>query len=162
MYSVGGTGVLATAAEEPVARVTATIRRLGGFDNGLAIYESDPLTGAVNNLLPGDAGYLQAALDNAKQADRVFSASQLPGYKQSGTIDFTVSTQSNYGILIIVDGDESLLYSSYAAANPGESNQFTSFTTPGGGLTIGIEDLLTNGVSDQDFNDLIISLPPAI
>ena len=162
VYSVGGTGVLATAAEEPVARVTATIRRLGGFDNGLAIYESDPLTGAVNNLLPGDAGYLQAALDNAKQADRVFSASQLPGYKQSGTIDFTVSTQSNYGILIIVDGDESLLYSSYAAANPGESNQFTSFTTPGGGLTIGIEDLLTNGVSDQDFNDLIISLPPAI
>lgn len=162
VYSVGGTGVLATAASDPVATVTATIRRLGGYDNGIAIYESDALTGAVNGLLPGADGYLEAALGNAKQAGRVFTASQLPGYNQTGTIDFSISTKNNYGYLILVDGDESTLYSSYAAANPGQSIQFTSFTTPGGGLTIGVEDLLTSGESDQDFNDLIISLPPII
>ena len=162
VYSVVGTGVLATAAADPVATVTATIRRLGAYDNGIAIYESDALTGAVNGLLPGADGNLQAALDNAKQAGRVFSASQLPGYNQTGTIDFTVSTQENYGFLVIVDGNESTLYSSYAAANPGASIQFSSFTTPGGGLTIGIEDLLTSGGSDQDFNDLILTIPPAL
>lgn len=162
VYSVGGTGVLATAADDPVATVTATIRRLSAYENGIAIYESDALTGAVNGLLPGDDGYLEAALGNAKQADRVFSASQLPGYNQTGTINFSVSTENNYGFLILVDGDESTLYSSYAAANPDQSIQFTSFTTPGGGLTIGAEDLLTSGVSDQDFNDLIISVPPVI
>ena len=162
VYSVGGTGVLATAAADPVATVTATIRRLSAYDNGIAIYESDALTGAVNGLLPGADGYLEAALGNAKQAGRVFSASQLPGYNQTGTIDFSVSTENNYGFLILVDGDESTLYSSYAAANPGQSIQFTSFTTPEGGLTVGAEDLLTSGVSDQDFNDLIISVPPVI
>ena len=162
VYSVGGTGLLATAAADPVATVTATIRRLSDYDNEIAIYESDALTGAVNGLLPGAEGYLEAALDNAKQAERLFSASQLPGYDQTGTIEFSISTQNNYSFLILVDGNESILYSSYAASNPGQSIQFTSFTTPGGGLTIGVEDLLASGKSDQDFNDLIISLPPVI
>ncbi|QNI84805.1 putative galacturonase [Synechococcus sp. PROS-7-1] len=162
VYSVGGTGVLATAAAEPVATVTATIRRLSDYNNAIAIYESDALTGAVNGLLPGTDGYLEAALDNAKQAERVFSSSQLPGYDQTGTIEFSISTQNNYSFLILVDGNESTLYSSYAASNPGQSIQFTSFTTPGGGLTIGVEDLLATEKSDQDFNDLIISLPPMI
>jgi hypothetical protein len=162
VYSVGGSGVLATAASDgPVASVTATVRRLGRYDNSLAIYEADALTGAVNGLLPGSSGYLQAALQNAKQSGRVFAASQLPGYGQSGSINFSVSTQKNYGFLVLVDGNESNLYSSYSAANPGGSVQFTSFTTPGGELTIGLEDLLTSSQSDQDFNDLILSISPA-
>ena len=162
VYSVGGSGVLATAASDGlVATVSATVRRLGRNNNGIAIYEADALTGAVNGLLPGTTGYLQAALQSAKQGDRVFLASQLPGYGESGEINFSVSTQKNYGYLLIVDGNESNLYSSYNAANPGGSVQFSSFTTPGGGLTIGMEDLLTSGASDQDFNDIILSLSPA-
>jgi hypothetical protein len=162
VYSVGGSGVLATAASDgPLATVTATVRRLGRYSNGIAIYEADALTGAVNGLLPGTAGYLEAALQSAKQAGRVFSAAQLPGFGESGTINFSASTQKNYGFLVIVDGNESTLYSSYSAANPGGSVQFTSFTTPGGELTIGLEDLLTSGASDQDFNDIILSISPS-
>lgn len=161
VYSVGGSGVLATAVSDgPVATVNATVRRLGGYNNGIAIYEADTLTGAVNGLLPGTSGYLQAALQNAKQAARIFSSLQLPGYGQTGELNFSLSTQTNYGFLVIVDGNESNLYSSYSAANPGGSVQFSSFTTPGGGLTIGIEDILTSGVSDQDFNDIILSFSP--
>ena len=160
VYAVGGTGVMAGAAAEPIVTVTATVRRLGDYDNGIAVYEADSLTGAVNGILPGAEGYLQSALQNAKQMGTVFDASQLANYGESSNLTFSLDTTKNYAFLLIVDGDESNLYSSYSAENPGGSVQFESFTTPEGGLTIGIEDMLTTGKSDQDFNDLILTISP--
>lgn len=162
VYAVGGSGLLASSiADAPLATVTATVERLGEFNNGLALYEADPLTGAVDGLLPGDQGYLQAALQIAKRGGTLYSAQQLPGYGDNGNLNLTLSPEKNYGFLLIVDGDESNLWSSYSAANPDGSIQITSFTTPGGALTFGFEDHLTSGnISDQDFNDLIVSIEP--
>jgi len=161
VYAVGGSGLLASSiADGPLATVAATVKRLGAFNNGLALYEADALTGAVDGLLPGAEGYLQAALQAAKRGGTLFSDHQLPGYGENGNLNLTLSPEKNYGFLLIVDGDEGNLYSSYSAANPDGSIQITSFTTPDGALTFGFEDLLTSrNTSDQDFNDLIVSLP---
>ena len=163
VYAVGGSGLLASSiADGSLAIVSATVKRLGAFNNGLALYEADPLTGAVDGLLPGDQGYLQAALQAAKREGTVFSAQQLPGYGESGNLNLTLSPEENYGFLLISDGNENKLYSSYSAANPDGAVQITSYTTPDGALTFGFEDTLTNSrKSDQDFNDLILSIEPA-
>lgn len=160
VYYVGGSGVLENAIPEG-SRVTvrATVRRLGDFNNGIALYEADALTGAVDGLLPGDSGYLQAALQKAREAGQVFSAFQQPEFGESGLIDLSISPEKNYGFLLIVDGDESRLFSSYEDANPGGSVQVSSFTTDDGALAFGFEDQLTSGRSDQDFNDVILTLP---
>ena len=79
VYSVGGSGLLANAIPEgPQVVVEGTVRRLASYNNGIAIYEADPLNGAVDGLSPGDPGYLQAALQDAKESGLIFSAFQLP------------------------------------------------------------------------------------
>ena len=147
-------------AGAPLASVTSTVKRLGAFNNGLALYEADAITGAVDGLLPGDQGYLRAALQAAKREGMLFSAHQLPGWGESDNLNLTLSPEKNYGFLLITDGDNSNIYSSYSAANPDGSIQITSFTRPDGALTFGFEDLLTRGTtSEQAFNDLIVSFP---
>ena len=160
VYYVGGSGLLEDAIPEgSQVTVRATVRRLGDFNNGIALYEADALTGAVDGLLPGDSGYLQAALQKAREAGQIFSAFQQPEFGESGFIDLSISPEKNYGFLLIVDGDESNLYSSYEDANPGGSVQVSSFTTADGALAFGFEDQLTSKKSDQDFNDVILTLP---
>ena len=160
VFAVGGSGVLADAITlGNQANVTATVRRLAGYDNGLAVYEADALTGAVSGLLPGTQGYLAAALKVAQEAGSVYSAFELPKFGQSGSLNLSLDPSKNYGFLLLVDGSENKLYSSYSAANPGGSVQVTSYTTSDGSLALGFEDLWTNGASDHDFNDIILTLP---
>jgi len=160
VYAVGGSGVLANAVNfGSQVTVTATVHRLSAYNNGIALYEADALTGAVAGLLPGSTGYLAAALNAAKRAGTVYSAFELPEYGGTSSLSLTFDPAKNYGFLLIVNGDENNLYSSYSVANPNESVQITSFTTPDGALTLGFEDLLTSGISDKDFNDIILSIP---
>ncbi|MCT0251805.1 multicopper oxidase domain-containing protein [Synechococcus sp. CS-197] len=160
VYSVGGSGLLANAIPEgPQVVVEGTVRRLANYNNGIAIYEADPLNGAVDGLSPGDPGYLQAALRDAKESGLVFSAFQLPENGSIGSINLNLSPDKNYGFLLLVDGDESNLFSSYSSANPDNAVQVVSFTTSDGSLALGFEDQLVTGESDQDFNDVILTLP---
>lgn len=61
-------------------------------------------------------------------------------------------------MLLLVNGSESNVFSSYSAANPGGSQQFLSFGSSDRGITVGIEDLLTSNGSDKDYNDLVVTL----
>lgn len=149
-----------TGSADATINPVVTIQRLGAFNNALAFYEADRVTGAVVSgstpINPGTAGYLEAALANSKSKGTYLSASLLPSYQQSKMIDsIPLNPTSNYGILLIADGNESKLYSSYSLANSGGLSQFQSFGATDRGITIGIED---SPNFDFDYNDLIVTI----
>lgn len=163
LFADNVTGVLTlpgTGSADATINPVVTIQRLGAFNNALAFYEADRVTGAVvsgsTSINPGTAGYLEAALANSKSKGTYLSASLLPSYQQSKVIDsIPLNPTSNYGILLIADGNESKLYSSYSSANSGGTSQFQSFGATNRGITIGIED---SPNFDFDYNDLIVTI----
>ncbi|MGI9162764.1 MAG: DUF4114 domain-containing protein, partial [Mycobacterium sp.] len=162
-YSLPNTG-RTTSAQNGVL----TVRRLSGMANGLALYEADTVTGAVvdgqgKTWLPGQSGYLQAALDDAKRLGLVIGAQDMPGYGETTvTTDLPLQLDRNYGALLLVDGSETNLLSSYAAANPGRSNQALSLVAPDRGVSFSFEDRLPwQWGSDRDFNDVIVTITTA-
>jgi hypothetical protein len=156
-FTLAGTGV---ASNPGTVTPVVTVQRLGVNNNAIAFYEADAITGAVAGIAPGANGYLQAALANAKANNLLFSASQLPGYKQSSILaNANINPAKNYGLLLLANGSESNLYSSYSAANPGGISQFQSFGVTNRGLAIGIEDLTPSDLNyDRDFNDIILTI----
>ena len=163
LFADNVTGVLTlpgTGSADATINPVVTIQRLGAFNNALAFYEADRVTGAVVSgsitINPGTAGYLEAALANSKSKGTYLSASLLPSYQQSKVINsIPLNPTSNYGILLIADGNESKLYSSYSSANSGGTSQFQSFGATNRGITIGIED---SPNFDFDYNDLIVTI----
>lgn len=160
-FTLGGTRSIADGSIIDDAAVT--VKRVAEFSNGLAFYEADQRTGAIvadgKTLAPGDAGYLQGALANARAAGLVLDASRLPAFGQQGTFDLPINDTKSYGLLLLVKNDPGTVFSSFAAANPGGAMQMISLGSPGGGVTFGVEDtLVTGGASDRDYNDLIVTL----
>lgn len=165
-FTLSGTG---TAINPSSINPVLTVQRLSSFNNALAFYEADMITGAITSsgdesIIPGEPGYLQAALVNAKTSGLLLKPSQLPKYQQSKTItDLPLNPAKNYGILLIVNNDESRLFSSYSSANPGGRSQFQSFGVNDRGLTIGIEDINVGQMScDNDNNDLIVTIASSL
>ncbi len=146
-----------------------TVRRLSGNTDGLALYEADPVTGAVVNsrgktVLPGQIGYLKAALDNARTLGLVLSPSDMPAFGQESVLtDLPLDLNRTYGSLLLVNGNDRNLISSYAAANRWRASQTLSLIAPDRGVSFGFEDKrpLQWG-NDHDFNDVIVTLTPAV
>lgn len=161
-YTLGGTRSVLTG--DVGDRVVVDVKRLAAFDNGLAFYEADRNSGAVTvdgqTLLPGQAGYLQAALAKALVANLVLDASELPAYSQEALYDnLPLEQAKSYGLLLLVNNSTQNMYSSYAAANPNGAVQILTFGDQDRGVTFGVEDLLVSGGrSDRDYNDLIVTL----
>ena len=63
----------------------------------------------------------------------------------------------------LVDGSETNLLSSYAAANNWRANQALTLVAPGRGVSFGFEDKrpLQWG-NDHDFNDVIVTITPGV
>lgn len=146
-----------------------TVRRLSGNADGLALYEADPVTGAVVNskgktFLPGQIGYRRAALDNAKSLGLVLTAQDMPAFGQESVrTDLPLDLSRHYGALLLVNGSEHNLLSSYAAANNWRANQALSLIAPDRGVSFGFEDKrLFQWGNDRDFNDVIITITPAV
>jgi len=145
-----------------------TVRRLSGRPDGLALYEADPVTGAVvdskgRTWKPGQVGYLSAALDNAKHLGLLLKPTDMPDYGQTvERTDLPLDLNRNYGTLLLVNGSEHNLISSYAAANPFRTNQALSLVAPDRGVSFSFEDKLPwQWGYDRDFNDVIVTLTPA-
>lgn len=156
-YSTPGTG---TADALPKAsNLVLSVKRLAGFENGLALYEADPVTGAIQTatgqmLMPGQSGYLQAALDHASQAGLRLTPEQLPQYGSEKIYkDLPLMADRNYGLLLLRNNDVNDLASSYSQANSDGLVRFQSFATPGRGISYGVEDH-----NDHDFNDFCVTL----
>lgn len=137
-----------------------TINRLAGYNNHLAFYKLDDVTGLVDGFAPSAEGYLDAALARAQNDGLYLNSEQLPGYGQTATYtNLNLDPNSAYGILCVINGNTNRIVSSFSDANPDGSTQFitlSSIDSPGV-ITYGIEDIVGLG-SDRDFNDLIVSI----
>ena len=143
-------------------RPAVAVQRLAAFNNSLAFYVVDSITGSVDGLNPGDAGYLQAALQRAEQDDLLLDASTLPAYGATATYtDLAIDTNRSYGVLLLQNGSRSTIFSSYSDANPGGVTQMVRLSNENNTMVLGIEDLAVagnNSDSDDDFNDLILNI----
>ncbi len=136
------------------ARATFSVQRDAGFNNHVGFYKIEDVQGSIRVgttlLKPGDAGYLQAAIQG-----------QLAGIDVVGTNGQTVTSNGDFlgGALYAP-----LLISNAATANADFSNVYTAYRLGNadradhirllGDNTFGFEDLAGGG--DRDFNDLII------
>jgi hypothetical protein len=162
-YTLPSTGK-ATSTQSGVL----TVRRLSNRADGLALYEADPVTGAVvdskgRTFKPGQIGYLNAALDNAKQLGLVLKPQDMPAFGQTAErSDLPLDLNRNYGTLLMVNGSEWNMISSYSKANAFGTNQALSLIAPDRGISYGLEDKRPwEWGADRDFNDVIITLTPA-
>lgn len=133
--------------------------------NGLVPYKVDDLTGLVNGLLPGDPGYLQAALSSGR---RLTSTDFLLSSNTNGSFSFSVDDRQDFAFLLLSGGGSSdllsrnptnardpgnpLAFFSIGAANPDGNVHMLSLGTN----SYGFEDLWGGG--DSDFNDLVMSV----
>jgi len=156
--SVFGLQSTGSAPTPTPIRPAVQVQRLAGYDNSLGFYAIDSITGMVDGVNPGEAGYLQMALARSESSGLLLSSKVLPAYgaKQVYT-DLPLDPNRNYGALLLVNGDRSHIYSSFAAANPGGAAQVINLGSSSTGLVLGFEDLpATNG--DMDYNDLIVNI----
>lgn len=137
------------------ATINYTISREADFDNEVYFYEVDNINGTVDGIAVGEAGYMQAALDNIISPE--FSTSD----DNTETADAQFDAGSVVVPLIIADGTlaealsgDAEIYFPYLGAN-----------TDNGGFdhirlidenTFGFEDLPNGG--DRDFNDIEIRI----
>ena len=161
-YALEATGT--AAADGDRIRPLVSVRRLGAYDYSLAFYEVDGITGAVGGLLPGQSGYLQAALQEATAGGRLFEAGDLPGYGEEAELrDLVLRPDRHYGMLLLADGSRETIYSSFAAANPGATPRVLSLGSDNRGMVFGFEDLQEGSpLLDRDHNDLIVRVSSAV
>ena len=156
VFGLQGSGQAPTAT--PI-RSALQVQRLARYDNSLGLYAlDDPITGRVDGLRPGEAGYLQKALARSEASGLLLTADMLPVYGASQRYsDLPLDPNRSYGALLLVNGDRSRLYSSFSAANPGGAVQVVNLGNSSTGLVLGFEDLsATNG--DADYNDLVVNI----
>jgi len=96
-----------------------TVHRLVAYKNALGFYRVDDLTGLIDGMALGDAGYLQVTLARAQSDGLLLTTQQLPGHRQSASFtDFSLNLYDQHRLIIAVDGNSVTLYSSFSAANP--------------------------------------------
>jgi Domain of unknown function (DUF4114)/RTX calcium-binding nonapeptide repeat (4 copies) len=143
-----------TSIAAATTRATFSVQRDAGFNNRVGFYKIEDAQGSIRVgttlLKPGDAGYLQAAVQG-----------QLAGIDIVGTNGQTVTSNGDFlgGALYAP-----LLISNAATANADFSNVYTAYRLGNvdradhirllGDNTFGFEDLAGGG--DRDFNDLIV------
>ncbi|MBD2655266.1 FG-GAP repeat protein [Synechocystis sp. FACHB-383] len=160
--------------------VEASISRAGVYDNAIALYQVDSLTGGLDingdrqiDLKPGDMGYLQAALGRAQNPLTGVSLTAPDSF--FGTTKQTINLLGNnmYGMVIIPNATIAEVLNqnpgndpnlgpvalfSFNEANPGSISQMSRL----GSNLFGFEDIVGGG--DQDYNDVILqfSFPTSI
>ncbi|MBE9174184.1 FG-GAP repeat protein [Synechocystis salina LEGE 06155] len=152
--------------------VEASISRAGAYDNAIALYQVDSLTGGLDvngdrqiDLKPGEIGYLQAALNRAQNPLTGVSLTAPDSF--FGTTKQTINLLGNnmYGMVIIPNATIAEVLNqnpgndpnlgpvalfSFNEANPGGISQMSRL----GSNLFGFEDIVGGG--DQDYNDVIL------
>jgi hypothetical protein len=142
------------------APAAVEVQRLAGYNNSIGFYTVDSIIGSVAGLNPGDSGYLQAALARCKNEDLLLNPNSLPAFGASATYNsLPIDTRKRYGLLLLQNNDPSVIFSSFAAANPAGATQMVSLSNSANTLMLGIEDQTVAGANcDNDFNDLIVRI----
>lgn len=139
-----------------------TIHREATFDNQAGLYIVDDEDGTVDGIVPGEAGYANAALarriDNlelfAQEGQTNTENSLLTGgvilapyVIADGSVDeFLVQNPNN------LPGEDTLAYFAYSGANPDSIDHIRLL----GDNSFGFEDSFGGG--DMDFNDLVLEI----
>ena len=142
------------------------------YRSELGIYRVDDASGRIGNLLPGDTGYAQKALEQSR-ATSVFD--RYGSYRPGATVSVQVERGGFYGTYLIQNGDRSgfrqsnpnnstsrspVAFFSTTRANPdGFDHLQASFMTDASGkvsLRQNWED--TTGGGDRDFNDVMFTV----
>jgi hypothetical protein len=137
---------------------TAIVRlRQDGQDNlSITFYRVDDLSGAINGLHPGDAGYQAAVQARAYQMTTGGTSIDGPGY---GNYEQTGLGHVNAGDLVamqLTNNTHGNVYSGFAPANETVNGQPVGHLWNYGLNTWGWED--TYGGGDRDYNDMIVQL----
>jgi Domain of unknown function (DUF4114)/RTX calcium-binding nonapeptide repeat (4 copies) len=150
----GSREIFDLTAVATTAKATFTVQRDAGFNNHIGFYKIEDAQGSIKvgntTLKPGDAGYLQAAIQG-----------RLAGIDLVGTNNQTVTSSGDflggalYAPLLIANAatanaDFSNVYTAYSLGNADKADHIRLL----GDNTFGFEDLAGGG--DRDFNDLII------
>jgi uncharacterized repeat protein (TIGR02059 family) len=155
-----------------VVTAEVSISRAGAYNNAIALYKVDSLTGGLDlngdrqiDLKPGDSGYTEAALGRAQ--DPLTGVSLTAPDSFFSTTQQTVNLLGNqmYGMVIIPNSTIAEVLSqnpsndpnfgpvalfSFNGANPSGISQMARL----GSNLFGFEDMVGGG--DQDYNDLIL------
>lgn len=149
-----------------------SISRAGAYDNAIALYKVDSLTGGLDlngdrqiDLKPGDSGYTEAALGRAQAPLTGVSLTAPDGF--FSTTQQTVNLLGNqmYGMVIIPNSTIAEVLSQNPSNDPnfgpvalfsfnGANHNGISQMSRLGSNLFGFEDMVGGG--DQDYNDLIL------
>jgi hypothetical protein len=137
---------------------TAIVRlRQDGQDNlSLTLYRVDDLSGTINGLHPGDAGYQAALQSRAYQMTTGGTSIGGPGY---GNYEQSGLQHVNAGDLVamqLTNNTHGNTYLGFAQANETVNGQPVGHLWNYGLNTWGWED--TYGGGDHDYNDMIVQL----
>ncbi|MEO1391619.1 MAG: DUF4114 domain-containing protein [Cyanobacteria bacterium J06634_5] len=134
--------------------VEFTVFREADYDNTVGMYTTDTqeggividgVTGAM--LMPGDAGYKDAAMSRKLEA-------QLTGTNgQTSRFSSMLTGGTFVAMYLIADGTDAAVsdvYFSHAAANNGSADHVKTL----GNNLFGFEDM--NGLGDRDYNDVVV------
>lgn len=168
VFRVGAAGSRALREEngqglgERMAQFTL-ISRSAAFANELGMFFVDDEHGRIGSLRPGDAGYVQAALDPARRTV-LFS----PQQHSNNTATRDLPVGSVFGIYMVANGTTDQLLSqnpknhgggkrphaffSFVQANPDRVDHFRWLNS----TDVGVEDKYGGG--DRDYDDLMFSV----
>ena len=138
------------------------VQRLARYASDLGFYTVDGITGSVAGLEPGDSGYLEQALARSRAEGLLLTADMLPAFGQAQSYQhLPLDSQKSYGVLLLPNGNTDVMFSSFAAANPGGLAQMVNLGSgeAGRGMVLGIEDIPAGlPQSDRDFNDVLLKV----
>ncbi|MBD2302519.1 esterase-like activity of phytase family protein [Nostoc sp. FACHB-190] len=146
-------------------RADFTVNREAAFDNFVGFYRVANANGGIDtnsdgiaDILPGQAGYIQAAIQN-----RVAGIDLTVNNQGTATYTGTLSGGAIFVPFIIIDGRPDALLDSNTSNDPAVYFPYLGANTDGfdhirllGDNTFGFEDLPNGG--DQDFNDVIVKV----
>ena len=133
--------------------VEFSVFREAAFNNTVGLYTTDSADGGIvdaltgNTLLPGDAGYEEAALANRLDVSLTGENNQVTSFSAS------IEGGGFLGLFLIADGSDpaaSEVYFSHAGQNSNGDDHVRQL----GSNTFGFEDLA--GLGDADYNDVVV------
>lgn len=140
----------AAAADDQMAVVR--VRQNGQDSLGVAFYKVDDLSGTINGIAPGQAGYAAAAQANTYQLATGGTMLGGPGYgnyTENALLHVDAGDIVAMSLVNMTHGDT---YWAFSQANPDGQGHLWNY----GLNTWGWED--TRGGGDHDFNDMLVQL----
>ncbi len=159
MPAVGSNGIIDFGAQG--GRAQLSLSKDAAYNNHVFFYRVDDARGAIGTLMPGDAGYEQAALERASAEFRADAGevSLDAGGARFLAMGMTADTTVGARLAQLRGGDAGAgARQTYFAVSARANADGVDHVRQLGGNRFGFEDL--KGGGDRDFNDAIVAVRP--